>query len=203
MLRRTLLTRVAVLDRHPAFRFGVDAFLKPECDLELVGAAADTRELWPMLQRVDPDVLLVDHEPDRPDRLALCLRIKARTRAKIVLCANEPRDDLAVLAGVAGADAIVDKSADPRELLDTLRKLAAGEPALPTPTLRQQARAGTLVAAEDRPVFAMRLAGTAPAEIAGVGGFPAAELEPRLAAILVSLAARDASPAARFTRAAA
>jgi DNA-binding NarL/FixJ family response regulator len=203
MLRRTSLTRVAVLDRHPAFRFGVDAFLKPECDLELIGAAADTSELWPMLQRVDPDVVLVDHEPDRPDRLALCLRIKARTRAKIVLCANEPRDDLAVLAAVAGADAVVDKSADPRELLEVLRKLAAGEPALPTPTLRQQARAGTLVAPEDRPVFAMRLAGTAPAEIAGVGGFPTAELEPRLAAILVSLAARDASPAARFTRAAA
>src|SRR5215213_7035337 len=121
MPRRHPPTRVVVLDRHPAFRFGVDAYLKPERDIEVVGSAADTQELWPLLQRMDPDVVLVDHDADRPDRLALMMRIKARSRARVVIAANEPASDLPVLGALAGADAIVDKSADPRELLRAIR----------------------------------------------------------------------------------
>src|SRR5215218_919432 len=201
MPRRHPPIRIAVLDRHPAFRFGVDAYIKPEADIEVVGSAADTQELWPLLRRAEPDIVLVDHEPERPDRLALVMRIKARSGARVILAANEPADDLPVLAALAGADAIVDKSADPQELLRAIRAVAAAEPALPPATLRAQAVAGRRLGADDRPIFAMRLAGTAPADIAAFAGLTPAELEPRLAAIISALGPQ--SPVARFTRAAA
>jgi DNA-binding NarL/FixJ family response regulator len=197
--------RIVVLDRHPAFRFGVDAFLKAEPDLEPIGCAADTRDLWSLLKRLDPDIVLVDHQPDRPDRLALCLRIKARLRARIIRCAGDPEPDLIVSAALTGVDAIVEKADDPRALLATIRTVAAGEPARPHLTARLQAAAAARRAPGDRAVFAMRPAGTAPADIAAVAGFPAAEHDARLATIIAALCARDAdeSPISRFTRAAA
>ena len=204
MPRRNKIIRIAVLDRHPAFRFGVDAFTKPERDIEVIGCAADTSELWPLLQRTDPDIVLIDHQPGRADRLALCLRIKARSRARIVLCTDEAEADLPILAKLAGADAAVDKAADPRHLLRAIRAVGAGEPALPPISPRAQARAGARLCGEDHPVYAMRLAGTDPADIAAYAGISVQELEPRLAAIMHALGPQKAeSPITRFTRAAA
>jgi DNA-binding NarL/FixJ family response regulator len=198
-------TRVVVLDRHPAFRLGVDAFLKAEPDIEPVGSAADTRDLWPLLKRIAPDVVLVDHQPDRPDRLALCLRIQARSRARVIICASDPEPDLIVPAALAGVDAIVDKADDPRALLAAIRSVAAGEPTRPHLTPQLQAAAAARLAPEDRAVFAMRLAGTDAGDIAAVAGFPVAEHDARLAMIIVALCRRDPekSPISRFTRTAA
>jgi DNA-binding NarL/FixJ family response regulator len=201
MPRRALPTRLVVLDRHPAFRYGVDAYTKPERDIEVVGSAADTRELWPLLTRLDPDLVLVDYDAGRPDRLALAMRIKARFRARVVIAANEPEDELPVLAALTGVDAIVDKSGDPLELLQAIRSVAGAEPALPPVTMRAQALAGARLSEHDRPIFAMRLAGTAPADIAAFAGLRLEELEHRLGTILRALGPQ--SPRARFTRAAA
>src|SRR4051794_26165311 len=115
------LIRVAVLDRHPAFRFGVDALLKAELDVLPVGAAGDTRDLWPLLQRVDPDVVLVDHQPGWSDRLALVQRITARFRAHVLITSAGPDPELAIPARLAGARAIADKTDDPRTLVDAIR----------------------------------------------------------------------------------
>jgi hypothetical protein len=70
---------------------------------------------------------------------------------------------------------------------------------------RLQRAAAARLAPEDRAVFAMRLADTAPADIAAVCGFGVAELDARLASIIGVLTRRDAdaSPISRFARAAA
>src|SRR3712207_1371117 len=115
--RHRRLTRVVTLDRHPAFRFGVDALLKAEAGVDAVGGAATSAELWPLLRRVDPDVVLVDHDPGRSDRVVLSLRVRAGFRARVVLCATEPTPELRVVAELAGVDAIVDKADDPATLV--------------------------------------------------------------------------------------
>src|SRR4051812_38883354 len=95
------LARVAVLDRHAVFRVGAEAFLTGQAGIEPVGSAADTGDLWPMLRRVDPDVLLVDHHAGRSDRLVLCLRIRAGFRARVVLCTTDGEPHLALGAQLA------------------------------------------------------------------------------------------------------
>ena len=154
------MTRVAILDRHPAVRAGLHALLRSMPGLAFAGSAAHRRELLPLLYRTDPDVLLVDE-------LELVRRVKTEApRTRVVLYVAEPSAELMLAAAIAGADGVLDKSASESELLRALR----GEPVLPPVTPQVQARAAARLDPRDRPIFAMRLAGTSARDIAGVVG---------------------------------
>jgi len=105
------MIRVAFLDDHTAVRAGVQAILAREADMQLVGFAAPEHTLWPLLERTHPAIVVVDlHHPGR-DGLALCLQIKRQPDPPAVLLYSAQASALAVAAAVAGADAIVNKSA--------------------------------------------------------------------------------------------
>jgi DNA-binding NarL/FixJ family response regulator len=173
------MTRVAILDRHPAVRAGLHALLRSVPGLAFAGSASHRRELLPLLYRTDPDVLLVDE-------LELVRRVKTEApRTRVVLYVAEPSADLLLAAAIAGADGVLDKSASESELLCALR----GEPVLPAVTPQVQARAAARLDPRDRPIFAMRLAGTSVRDIAGVVGMTVAALNGRVQAIVAQLSA--------------
>jgi DNA-binding NarL/FixJ family response regulator len=189
MLDGTMI-RVAISDRQPAVRAGLDATLRAQAGFSAVGSAAGARELLALLYRTDPDVLVLDE-------LRLARRVKIESpRTRVVLYAASPTAELVLAAAVAGVDGVVDKAADTPELLDVLASVAAGEPALPAVGPRQRARAARRLDPRDRPIFAMRLAGTAPREIAAVVGLGVAALNTRIQAIVAQLAAAPLTAAA-------
>jgi DNA-binding NarL/FixJ family response regulator len=184
--------RVAVLDRYPAVRAGIEAIVTAHRGLSPAGAVADEHALWPLLYRARPDVLLLGHHPDSSTDLALCVRVKARPLApRVVIYAGEAGTDMIVPATLAGADAIVDKTADVPELVHAIRAVARGERTLPRLTPCLQAAAAARLAAADRAIFAMRLAGTRAADIAAVAGLDARALDARVAAIVAALETRE------------
>jgi DNA-binding NarL/FixJ family response regulator len=190
--------RVAVVDRCPAVRAGVPVLLGAHPDLAPAGAARDQEALWPLLYRARPDVVLLEHDPGSGAGLATCLRINARPLGpRVVVWAAEPGTDIIVAATLAGADAIVDKTADVRELLHAVRAVGHGRRVLPRFTPVLQSAAAARLAAEDRPIFAMRLAGTPPSEIAPVVGLSRRALDARTAAIVTTLGTREGSPPRR------
>ena len=100
------MIRVAIVDRHPTVRAGLDAILAAQPDLVAVGDAADARELWPLLHRARPDVVVLDASP-APDALALCLQITSRVLGpRVVLFATDVSSAAIVPATLAGADAL-------------------------------------------------------------------------------------------------
>lgn len=140
------MIRVAVVDRQPTVRAGLDAILAGQPDLVAVGGAGHARELWPLLRRVRPDLVVLDG-PTLGEALALCLQLKAGlVRPHVVLFASAVRTGAIVPATLAGADGIVDKAADVRELLHVIRTVAGGERALPRITPRLQADAAQRLA---------------------------------------------------------
>jgi DNA-binding NarL/FixJ family response regulator len=176
------MIRVAILDRHPAVRAGVDALLRGEPGFATAGTAADARALLSLLYRSDPDVVVLDD-------LDLVPRVKTETpRTRVLVYTADPAPELAIAAAIAGADGAVDKTADARELLRGIRDVAAGERALPCVTPSMRARAAARLEPRDRPILAMRLAGTSPREIAAVIGTSAAILNARVRAIVARLA---------------
>ena len=182
------MIRVAVVDRQPTVRAGLDAILAGQPDLVAVGGAGHARELWPLLRRVRPDLVVLDG-PTLGEALALCLQLTAGlVRPHVVLFASAVRTGAIVPATLAGADGIVDKAADVRELLHVIRTVAGGERALPRITPRLQADAAQRLAPQDRAIFAMRLAGTSAADIAATVRLAVHELHARIAAILATLA---------------
>ena len=90
-------------------------------------------------------------------------------------------------ARVAGFAGVVDKAED--SLLGAVRAVARGRRGVPVgrPCASTPASRGRLDP-RDRPIFAMRLAGTAPRDIASVVGVGVAALNARLAAIVGVLA---------------
>jgi DNA-binding NarL/FixJ family response regulator len=110
-------------------------------------------------------------------------------RTRVLLYVADPSPEFLLAAEVAGADGVMDKAADTGELLRAVR----GERVLPAVGLREQARAAARLDPRDRPIFAMRLAGTAPRDIANVVGMTVAALNARVQAIVAQLAAPRAT----------
>jgi DNA-binding NarL/FixJ family response regulator len=182
------MIRVACLDDHPAVRTGLQAILATEPDLRLVGSAADEPELWPLLERTHPAVVILDlHHPGR-DGLELCLQIKRQPDAPAVLLysAYTPAA-LLVAAAVAGADAIVSKSSAAATLVEAIRAVARNPRAIPAISPQMKADAAARLDPADHAILAMRVAGDSPVEIAATLGVPDATIGHRIAAIVAKL----------------
>jgi DNA-binding NarL/FixJ family response regulator len=189
--------RVAVLDDHAAVRAGVRALIDPEPDLVMVGAAADEADLWPLLRRAHPSVLVLDFGRPGRDGLELARRVKAMLHPpRVVLHSGFPFERLAVASALAGVDAIASKSGTRLDLVQAIRLAAAGSGRAVGVPRHLAARAAALVDPSDHAILAMLLAGTAPADVADTLAIPRAELARRTAALVARLTPeRRAAPA--------
>jgi DNA-binding NarL/FixJ family response regulator len=189
---------VAIVDDHHAIRLGLRAALLSEAGLEPVGSAANAGETAVLLYRTRPDVVLLDYHLPGMDGLTLCRRIKAYVPAPAVVLYSAFADpSMTVPAIVAGADAIVHKGGQPRELFDAIRQTARGDKALPPVSEPLLEAAAHALDPEDLPLLGMLVNRTRPAEIAATMRLERAELDQRIAGMLSRLkvpvpAARDA-----------
>jgi len=161
------MTRVALLDDHPAVLVGLRRLLEFEPGLTVVACTRDHRELPGLLDRARPDVVILDHDLAHVDGLAQCLRVKRRQDPPaVVVYAAYTGPGLAIAARAAGADALVDKAAPVHELLEAIRGVARGSRLIPAPPADAYAAAVARVDDTDLPVLAMLLDGASVEEIA-------------------------------------
>src|ERR687895_397684 len=83
---------------------------------------------------------------------------------------------------VADADGVLDSGAQPREIIESLRIVAAGGTAFPELTARERADLARRLPAEDHAILAMRLAATPRREISDTLRIDARSLRRRLLA---------------------
>lgn len=180
------MIRTLVVDDHPALRAGLGAVLEAEPGLIHVGAAAgDHESLWPALDRIRPDVVLLDFHLPQDDGLQMCSRIKQRVLApKVVLYSAHAGPGLVLGATLAGADALLSKAAPARELVDVIRRVAAGERPLPPVHPEHLDAAAARIRPEDLPLLGLMLAGTSRKDIATTMGLDAGELPERIRRLL-------------------
>ena len=187
---------VAIVDDHHAIRLGLRAALLSEAGLEPVGSAANAGETEVLLHRTRPDVVLLDYHLPGMDGLTLCRRIKSELPAPAVVLYSAFADpSMTVPAMVAGADAIVHKGGQPRELFDAIRETARGDKVLPRVSEPLLEAAGQALDAEDLPLLGMLVNRTPPVEIAATMRIERADLDRRIADMLSRL--RVPVPAAR------
>jgi two-component system, NarL family, response regulator DevR len=180
--------RVAVADDHHAVRLGLHAALRSEPGLVPVGAASDGHGLAPLLRTTAPDVVLLDYHLPDTDGLTLCRRIKADPPAPaVILYSGFADDSMTVPALVAGADGIVHKGEPARDLFEAIRRVARGGSALPAVSPPLLRAAGEALDPQDRPVLAMLVDGTSPADIAATLQLGPGELRERITRMLARL----------------
>jgi len=125
---RKATVRIVLADDHPIVRDGLKKLLQLEDDFEIVGEAADGREVLERVQQLDPDVLLLDLRMPNLDGLAALQSLQQtnrRTRV-IVLTASEDKNEF-VQAMKLGCSGIVLKQTAPDLIVKSIRKVHSGE----------------------------------------------------------------------------
>lgn len=120
--------RLIVADDHVLVRKGIEGMLEGEPDLEIVGEAADGREVLELCRRLRPDLVLMDVCMPQMDGLAATRTIKEEMPATsiLMLTTYENVDYLLEAVGV-GASGYVIKDASCFELADAVRRALRGE----------------------------------------------------------------------------
>jgi DNA-binding NarL/FixJ family response regulator len=189
--------RVAVVDDHPALRAGLQTVLDSEPHIVYVGGSDGVEEnLWPMLNRVRPDVVLLDYHLPRGDGLQLCYRIKQDVPApRVIIFTAYASPTLALPATLARADGILAKGAGARDLFSALRLVYAGEQVLPPISAKVLEEASEGLLGDDRALVGMLLDGASEAEVAQTLRVPPRDVRHSVQRILSAL--RLDVPAAR------
>jgi len=119
---------VIVVDDHPIFLAGLQQLFKKQPDFEVVGVAEDAVQLEAVLAQTTPAVILMDIEmPERDGISATAFVRKHAPGTKVVMLTGYDNPDLIFRALKAGAVGYLLKNTRSKEILDTLRRVAAGE----------------------------------------------------------------------------
>jgi DNA-binding NarL/FixJ family response regulator len=191
------MTRIAIVDPQPASRAGLTMLLRAEPGLIPVGSANEARGGADLVLRCRPDVALVElHLPDG-DGLTLTRRLRALDPApQVIIYTAEPEPALGLLARVAGAAGVIDKTAAPAELFEALRVVARGGEALPPLPASELDAAAHLVEPDDLALLAMLVDRTPPEEVADALRLDRRRLSRRTERLLGRLRARPATSVA-------
>ncbi|MDQ3552813.1 MAG: response regulator transcription factor [Chloroflexota bacterium] len=130
--------RVAIVDDHPALREGTAALLKREPDIEIVAMVGSLAETRALIEGVDPpDVVVQDIRLGDESGLRMLTGERStgerstggrpgRSRPAIILWTAYDYPQYAAFAYRAGAAGFVVKTAPTAELVEAIRRVAAG-----------------------------------------------------------------------------
>ncbi|HET6293914.1 MAG TPA: response regulator transcription factor [Kribbella sp.] len=122
------MTRLLIVDDEALVRAGLKMILESADDLEVVAEADDGADAAEMVVRHRPDVVLMDIRMPRLDGLAATREVQAlRDPPKVVVLTTFDLDDYVFRALQAGASGFLLKDTPPRELVQAVRVVAAGD----------------------------------------------------------------------------
>ncbi|MEU1435370.1 response regulator transcription factor [Streptomyces sp. NPDC005786] len=130
--------RLIVVDDDPLVRAGLALMLGGADDIEIVGEGADGSEAAELVDRLRPDVVLMDIRMPVMDGLTATEVLRGRPDAPEVVVLTTFHADEQVLRAIrAGAAGFVLKDTPPARIVDSVRRVAAGDPVLSPAVTRQ------------------------------------------------------------------
>jgi DNA-binding NarL/FixJ family response regulator len=156
--------RVLLVSDHPAIRAGLAQVIdsEPGMRAELAEPGGDGLPG----PGAGADIVLLDSPLSRRDALEVCHELKQlASPRRVAVYTERTRDEVGLAAWVAGADALIEKSAPAAVLFEQLRLAARGGRVLPSPSARALTVAARELDAAERVVFGMCVYGVALEEI--------------------------------------
>jgi DNA-binding NarL/FixJ family response regulator len=146
--------RVLLVDDQQLIRAGLRMLCDNEPDMEVVGEANNGREAVALAARLAPDVVIMDLRMPGVDGITATGRILAeRPATRVLVLTTFGDDDHLYPALTAGACGFLLKDAPPAELLDGVRRAAAGDSPFSKEVLRRLVQRAVHAGAEaPRPI---------------------------------------------------
>lgn len=121
------MIKVAIVDDHSVVRIGIKYVLKTEPRLSFVGEASTGEEALPLVERVKPDILLLDVRMPGMDGLAVLKEVLARyPEQKIVMLTTSLAEEDVYQSLKLGAKGYVVKDNAPAKIVEAILTVAEG-----------------------------------------------------------------------------
>jgi DNA-binding NarL/FixJ family response regulator len=121
------MIKVMIVDDHMIVREGLKQIIGDSDDLMVAGEAGSGAEALQKIGDIECDVVLLDISMPGGNGLDLLKKLKSgRESVAVLMLTMHPEEQYAVRALRAGADGYLTKESAPDELIDAIRKVAAG-----------------------------------------------------------------------------
>jgi two-component system, NarL family, response regulator NreC len=118
---------IVLADDHPVVRHGLRGSLEAEPDFAIVAEAADGLETVRLVERLQPDVLVLDLMMPGLSGLDVLPIVRQRSpQTRIVVFSMYANEDFVLQALKNGASAYVLKGSDPAQVAEAVRRAADG-----------------------------------------------------------------------------
>jgi DNA-binding NarL/FixJ family response regulator len=207
-------TTVFVVDDHEVVRLGLRNLLNAADDIEVVGDAGDVDGAVAGIAETQPDVAVVDVQLGSGSGIEVCRDARHRSPRTLSVFLTSFEDDETLFQAIdAGAAAYVLKQVRGTDLVDTVRRVAAGEsaldPAVTTAVLqrlradaRQQGALESLTTQERR-MLELVAQGRTNREIASMAGLAEKTVKNYVSSMLNKLGVQNRTQAALLVNAVA
>ena len=121
-----------IVDDHPVVRQGLRAMLSSEPDIRVQGMAASAREAMYLIEREQPDVVLMDLRMPEMEGIEAIKRLRRISpNIKILVLTNYGSDEYIVRATQAGAMGYLLKNTPQEEIVNAVRVVHSDERYVP------------------------------------------------------------------------
>jgi len=147
-------TRVLIADDHSAIRAGLRLVLEAAPDIEVVAEAADGEGALRQARALRPDVVLMDIRMPGTDGIEATRAITGAGLSEVLILTTFDIDEYLFGALRAGAAGFLLKTVEPGNLIEAVRRVAAGDGVIAPEVTRRLLAAFTSMPApppEDRP----------------------------------------------------
>ncbi len=121
------MIKVLIADNHPIVRMGVKQVLSSASDFEVIDDVSTTSELFQKLEKVTPDVVMLEMDIPEINGIATLRKIKQEfPDIKVLIYSGQSEDVYALSTIRAGAFGYLSKTADLDYIISAVRKVAEG-----------------------------------------------------------------------------
>ncbi|MGD1945325.1 MAG: response regulator [Croceivirga sp.] len=116
-----------IADSHPIVRLGIKQVLASVSNIEVIADVASTSELFSTLEKISPDVVMLEMDIPEINGIATLRKIKQNfPNTKVLMYSGQSEDVYALSTIRAGAFGYLSKTAEVDYIISAIKKVAEG-----------------------------------------------------------------------------
>ena len=144
------MIRIVIADDHAIVREGLKRIVSAAADMEVTGEAGDGAQVMQMVRSLEFELLTLDLSMPGRSGIELIKLVRAeRPKLRILVLSMHQEMQYAVRAIKAGANGYLTKESAPEQLVQAIRRIAAGG-AYVTPEVAEQLAMGAMPGAQEQ-----------------------------------------------------